>query len=225
METYTIDAQTRTVVGKKVKQIRRQGLIPGIIYGKGFEARRVSVDCRTFKKTYAKSGESSLVDLALDGGAAVKVLIQDVQYGPLTDEPIHIDFRQVNMNEKLEVQVALRFVGESLAVKALGAILVKSMDHLTIRCLPAHLVHEFDIDISRLAAFGDTIKVKDIVMPAGVEMLANENDVIALVTEPISEAEFDALNAKPEADVSQVKVASEEKKAAAAADAEKKETE
>jgi large subunit ribosomal protein L25 len=123
----------------------------------------------------------------------------------------------------IELDVTLEFVGDAPVVKALGGILVKNMDKVGVRCLPKDLVHEIQVDITGLAAFGDLIKIKDLKLPAGLEIKENAEDVVVIVNEPISEAELAALDTKPEASVADVKVATEEKKEARAAAATDKE--
>ncbi len=219
METLKLEAKTREIKGKQSKQLRQQGSIPAVVYGHGFETRSLAVDQRVFEKALAKAGESSLIDLVIDGKESVKVLIQEVQHDPLKGLVTHVDFRQVKMTEKLETDIEFEFIGEVPAVKELGAILVRSMDKIRVRCLPQYLVHSIAIDLTSLKAFGDTIKVKDIKPPEGIEFLANPTEVIAVVNEPISEAELKELEAKPVEDVSAVKVETEEKKAEKAAEA------
>ncbi len=225
MDKISLAAEARQITGKKVEAVRREGKIPAVIYGHGVESKNLTVDLRQFEKAFAAAGESTLVDLSIDGKDAVKVLVQEVQYEPLTSAPVHVDFRQIRMDEALEVDVALNFIGEPMAVKALGAILVKSMDKVMVRCLPQDLVHEIDVDVTKLAAFGDQIKVSDLKLPKGIEAKDDADAVVALVTEPISEAELAALDTKPEANVADVKVATDEKKEAREKEAaEEKET-
>jgi len=217
METLKLEAKTREITGKQTKQIRQAGFIPAVVYGHGVDSRNLAVDYRLFEKVLAEAGESSLVDLVIDGKEAVKVLIQDVQHDPIKGAVTHVDFRQVKMTEKLEADIEFEFVGEPPAVKELGAILVRSMDSVPVRCLPQYLVHSIAVDLSALKTFGDTVKIKDITPPEGMEFLAHADDVIAVVNEPISEEELKELESKPVEDVSAVKVETEEKKAEKAA--------
>ncbi len=214
MAEFTLNAESRKIEGKKVRQVRAKGLIPAIVYGHGIAPRMVAVPVIPFQKLYRAAGESSLVDLAVAGGSTVKVLIQDVQVHPLRGDFIHIDFLEVRMDEKLEADIMLSFVGESPAVKGLGGTLVKNAAHLKVRCLPAALVHEIAVDISGLKLFTDKIQVRDLVIPAGIEVLAPPPDeTVAFIEEPRSEDEMKALETKPEAKIEEVKVATDEKKA------------
>lgn len=223
METFTLEAQERSVQGKKVKQLRNQGLVPGIVYGKSITPQNVTVDERSFVKLFRSAGESSLVDLVVGGKEPVKVLISDVQRDPIRDTVNHIDFRAVNMNETIETDIALKFIGESPAVKVLGAIFVRSMDHVTVRCLPKDLVHEIIVDISSLKNIDDQITVGNLNVPAGMAILDENSEIVAVAQAPITEEELAALEAEGSSDVSSVKVGTEEKKAERAAAKEGKE--
>ncbi len=228
MEALKLNTVSRTIKGKQVKQLRAEKKIPAVVYGHGVASRDVTVDYPVFEKLLEAAGESSLVDLSVDNGAPVKVLIQEVQYEPLTGKISHVDFRQVKMTEKLEADIEFNLIGEAPAVKEAGGILVHSLRKIPVRCLPQYLVPSIDIDISGLKQIHDSIKVKDIPKPEGMEFLVSPNSVIVVVNEPISEAELQELEAKPEADVAAVKVEGEEKKkaeaeAAAAAGGEEKE--
>ncbi|MDD5251095.1 MAG: 50S ribosomal protein L25 [Patescibacteria group bacterium] len=224
MEALKLEAQKREVTGKQVKQLREQGLVPAVIYGHGEANRDVAVSEGVFIKLLDQAGESTLIDLSVDGGAPVKVLIQDVQRDALTGRIIHADFRQVKMTEKLEAHVEFNYLGEAPAVKELGAILVKSMESIMVRCLPQNLVHEIDVDLTSLKNIDDLVTVADLPKHEGVEYLARPEDVVVVINAPISEAELKEMEAKPELDVAAVKVEGEEKKAEKAAEAgEKKE--
>lgn len=217
MEALKLQATKRDIKGKRVKAIRSEGRIPAVVYGHGVESKDLAVDYRDFEKLFSKAGESSLVDLEVEGGSPVKVLIHEVQFDPLKGKISHVDFRQVNMKEKLDAEVILKFVGEAPAVKTGGAILVRNMDTVTVRCLPGDLVHEIEVDLSKLVNLEDRITIGDITPPPGMEFQAEPGELIVVANAPISEEELASLEAKPEADVSAVKVATEEKKAERAA--------
>jgi len=213
MESLTLQAASRTIKGKQVKTLRLKGLIPAVIYGHNIPSRDISIEERVLGKLVEKAGESSLVDLTVDSSEPVKVLVHDVQRHPLKDTVIHVDFRQVRMDEALEANVALKFVNDAPAVRTLGAILVKNLTFISVRCLPKDLVHEIEVDLSGLKAFDDRIAVGDITPPTGIEILNGKTEVIVIASQPISEEELAALEVKPTADVSTVKAANEEKKA------------
>ncbi|MDP2656266.1 MAG: 50S ribosomal protein L25 [bacterium] len=206
METITLLAQQRTIVGKKLKSLRVQKLIPAVLYGREVATQMLSVPVVAFDKTYNKAGESALVDLDIEGGETLKVLIHDVARDPVKGTVQHVDFYQVNMKEELTTEIPLVFVGESKAVKELGGTLVKSIEELEVRCLPSDLVHEITVDISSLITFEDVLKVKDVILPSGMAVLSDIDDVLVSVDEPATDEELAALEEKPVEDVGAVEI-------------------
>ena len=213
MQSILLEAKTREKIGRVANFLRKTSFIPAVLFGHNISNKNLIVPQKTFFKAYKEAGESTLVDLKIDDAPPVKVLIQDIQTDPLDGDIIHVDFYQVSMTEKLEADILFNFIGESPAVKDLGGILVKSSDHLRVKCLPGDLVHQIDVSLESLVKFGDVIHIKDIKLPQGMEILDNVNEVIATVTEPISEEELKAMEEKPVADVTAIKTEGEEKKA------------
>lgn len=193
----SLKAKTREVKGKKVNLLRKQGKIPAVLYGHKIKPVNLVVDYSTFEKIFNQAGESTLVDLTIDDKKPVKVLIQDYQLEPATNQFIHVDFHQVRMDEKLHTEIALKFVGEALAVKESNGILVTNIDALEVECLPQDLVHEIEVDISSLKTFDDVIHVSDIKLPPKVMVLNVPADVVVLVQPPRTEEELKELEAKP----------------------------
>lgn len=225
METIQLIATTRTETGKALLKLRAAGFIPAVRYGHDEKPVSLSVPALDFSKAYRMAGESTLVELILDGKKGSNVLIHDVQTDPLSGRFTHIDFYQVNMSEEIETDVPLEYIGESEAVKAHGGVLVRSLDEVKIKCLPKDLPHSLTVDIARLKTFDDHIKVADLVLPKGVEMLEALDTTIALVTPPRTEAEMSALNEKVEMDVTKVEGVVKETPEAAPAEGEAKKEE
>lgn len=213
--TYTITAETRKLLGRQAKQVNNTGNIPAIVYGRGIEPRAIQVARSDFRKLLKEAGSSSLVDLLLGSDAPVKVLIQEVQADPVTLEPRHIDFRQIRMDEEIEVDVPLRFIGESRAIKEEGGTLMTQLDTVHVECLPGSLPKEFVIDLSVLNTLDDQISVKSIQVPEGVKILDDQNAIIVNISRPMTEEELKKLEevAAP-TDVTAIKTEAEEKKAA-----------
>ncbi|MFA5853528.1 MAG: 50S ribosomal protein L25 [Patescibacteria group bacterium] len=205
---------TKRDVKVKAKMLRAQGLIPAVLYGHGTENHNLAVPYNVFTKAFKAAGESTLIDLELEGNGTVKALVKDWQVDPLSNRYIHVDFYQVNLKEKLKVEIALNYVGESPAVKEQGGSLVKSMNSLRVECLPTDLVHAIDVDISKLKAFEQMIHVSDLVLPNGIEVLEDANAVVVLVEAPMTEDQLKALENAAPLDVSAIKTEAEEKKAA-----------
>jgi large subunit ribosomal protein L25 len=199
----TLKAEIRTAVGKKADKLRSQDLIPAVMYGNKIAAQNISVAYNEFKKIYSKAGESALVSLEVEG-KKVNVLIHDIQLAPMSGRVSHIDFFQVNMKEEVETEIPLEFVGEAAAVKALGGVLVKNLDAIAVKCLPADLPEKYEIDLSALATFDDVIAVKDLKISDKVEIMLDGETVIAMVSAPRSEESLSELDTKVEEDVTKV---------------------
>lgn len=213
----TLSVNTRAEFGKAVKSLRQKGKIPGVVYGHGISPLAVAVEANALDKVYRQVGESTLVDLTVDGGKAVKVLIQDVQLDPLKSIINHVDFNQVRMDEKLTIDIPLKFVGEAPAVKEFGGIFVKTIDHLKVECLPQDLVHEIEVDTLAMNELNKPLTISMIKIPAGLKVLAQEDEIIATVIPPRSEAELAELKTTPVAeDVAKVEKVEKEKKEEAA---------
>lgn len=213
MEHNELRAQARGELTDSAPQLRRQGKIPAVVYGHGASTRSLVLEAAVFSKLWHSVGETTLFDLVVGSEAPVKVLVQDVQLHPVNHVPIHVDLHQVKMTEKISASIPLSFIGESPAVKEQGGILVKSLDAIRVECLPADLVHEFTVDISRLASFEDAIRVSDLAVPSTLTVLENADEVIATVAPPRSEAELAELEEKVEEKVETVGTVEKEKKA------------
>jgi large subunit ribosomal protein L25 len=206
-----LNAKKRDVIGKKVEELRKNSLIPAVLYGKGMENKNISVERLAFNRIFKEAGENTLIDLKVDDQDTFKVLIQEVQKNPLNNSFAHIDFRQIDLTQKIQVEVPIKFIGEAPAVKELGGTLVKSFDEIKIECLPKNLIHSVEVDISPLKTFEDAIHIKDINVPEGVDILNDKNATIATVEAPISEAELKALEEKPEEKIDLIEKVEEKK--------------
>jgi large subunit ribosomal protein L25 len=171
--------------------LRAEGKIPAVVYGPDIESQSIAIDRVTFEKMYAQAGHSTLIDLSVDG-KTINVLIQDVQYHPVKHIPVHDDFRQVTMGESMQATVSLNFVGESEAVRT-GGILNTQVESVEVTCLPKDLVNHIDVDLSKLATAEDTLLVRDIALPAGMELVTDGNVAIATVSMPMSDEQLAAL--------------------------------
>lgn len=210
MSDYKLRATKREIVGSAVEDLRKEGLVPAVVYGKGKENLNLAVNKIEFNKIFSKAGENSLIDLEIEGGMK-NVLAKEVQFHAVTDEPIHIDFYEVKMDEEIETEVPLKFVGESGAVKDLEGTLITNKTEVTVKCLPAYIPHEIEIDISVLATFEDSILAKDIKLPAKVELLTEPEETIALVNPPRSEEELKELESEVVENVEAVEATAEKK--------------
>lgn len=204
MEKIKLEVKSRSEIGRKTNKGRKLGMIPAVVYGKGISSENLWVNNLSLEKLLKKSGESIIIDLNIEGKDDRNVIIHEIQKNPVTGKYTHIDFFQVNMSEKIETEVELVFVGESPAVKELGGVLVKSIDKLHLKCLPADLPSHIDIDISAIKSFDDHIAVKDIKISDKVELLLDLESVVASVAAPRTEEELNKLEEKVEGDVTKV---------------------
>ncbi len=169
-----------------VKSLRRGSLVPGVVYGHKTKDLLVQCEARALRKALTQAGESSLVELDVDG-KKIPVLFKDVSFHPVTDDEIHADFYAVDMDKKIETLVPVHFTGESLAVKALGGVFLVVHDHVRVRALPKHLPKNLSLSIAGMENFHDHVTVSQIEVPEGVEVLDKADAVVALIQEPRAE--------------------------------------
>lgn len=191
---YALQATTRTVTGKAVKQLRRDGKLPAVVYGHNRASLSLLLDTLTFAKLYREAGTSTLVDLTINSEKSVKVLIQEVKEHPIRRTPQHADFYVVNLKEKLRTSIGLTFTGTADAVEILEGSINHVKDEVEVECYPQDLVAEILVDISSLKTFDDVIRISDLTLPKGIEILDEAEEVIASVTEPRSEADMAELD-------------------------------
>ena len=212
-----LKAKSRTELGRKVGALRRAGFLPAVIYGEGVPSQSIAVLHKDFEKAYKKAGESTLVKLDVDG-KAYNVLIHDITYDPLKGTSLHADFYAVRMDKEIRTKVPVEFVGESLAVKNDGGILVKVLQEIEVEALPQDLPHELKADLSLLDTLQSRLLVKDIPLPQGVKIHIDPEEVVALVEAPRTDEELAAeLETKPAEGIAEVVTEQEVKRAEKAA--------
>ena len=172
----------------KLEQIRKAGKVPAVFYGKKEASTAISVPKIDFLKVWKEAGESSVITLETSKGIK-ESLIQDVDLDPITGVPRHADFYVFEKGHKVEVELPLEFVGIAPAVKDSGGMFVKVLYKLKVEAMPKDLPHGIEVNTSSLSNFGDQILAQDIVLPAGVELRENPEEVVALVSAPREEKE------------------------------------
>ncbi len=168
--------------------LRQKGLIPAVFYGPKEETTPVTMSLSDFKKIWKKAGESSVIILK-EGSNEHESLIHDIDIHPLSGEPRHADFYVIEKGKKVTVHIPLVYVGVSPAVKDKGGILVKVHREIEIEAAPRDLPHELSIDISKLVEFSDVVHASDIILPAGVSLKINPEEVVTAISEPKEEKE------------------------------------
>lgn len=205
-EKTVLEVITRTVFGKKLKQLRKEGVIPANIFGTGFTSKSVSVKSMDFSKTYKKVKETGIVYLQLEK-TEIPTLIKLIQKHPVNSQILHIDFRKVDLSVKIETAVPVQIIGVSEAVTQKGGVLLTLSDRLLVEALPQDLPQFIEIDISNLKEIGQDIKVKDLKVSNKYNIKDEEEKVILSVTahkeesviaETAATATPEVLTAKPE---------------------------
>jgi len=177
-----IKVKQRTILGKKVKNLRRQGFIPAELFGHGIKNEHLTVPAKEFLKIYKEAGETSMIELIKENGEKVPVFIANIQRHPISGEFLTVDFHQVKKGEKIKTKIPIEFIGESPAVKT-GGILVKALNELEIEALPQNIPHKFEINLEILENIHQNIRVKDLKTPPGVKIITDPETTIVTVTE------------------------------------------
>lgn len=206
MEQTPLVAQNRTVLGKKVKTLRKEGLIPAHVFGNKLETSHVQVKASDFAKVFEKVGETGIIALTVDGKQK-PVMVRDTQVNPVSDDLYHIDFYQVNLSEKVKVNVPLEIIGESPAVEKKIGLLLTPIAEVEVEALPGDLPENIEIDITNLINIDDEIKVKDLkVDRSKIEVITDEELVVAQIGELVTK-EMEELEAEVEAEAAETVVA------------------
>lgn len=187
-------AEERQIVGKKVKKLRRDGLLPGHVFGKGVDGELVTVPTKDFLKTFHQAGETGLIDLKIGKEKVRPVLVRDVQYDPVSDKPIHIDFYQVNLTEKVKVSVPLVQIGEQPEAVHLGeAIILQTLNEVEVEALPGDLVEKIEVDITSLKAIDDAITIGQLNYDRSKLTIYVDPEEIVIKLAPAVSAEMEKL--------------------------------
>lgn len=212
MDNIKLTAKLRDVEKDKLLEIRDNGLVPAVIYGAGEENQHLTVLKNELIKIYRKTGGNTIVELDIDGAKKENVLIYQVEYHPVTGEINHVDFIRVKMDVEITAKIPLEYVGISKAVKENGGTFIANMDELEVTCLPAKLPKQIEVDISKLVTFDDAIHINDLVLPEGVKIDREPDEVLATVIPPRSEEELAELDKEVEEDTEKVEVEEKGKK-------------
>lgn len=173
---------------KRLKE-KNPDFIPAVVYGPGIENNDISINLKEFNALFASAGESTLISLESNDGTKYFALIHEVQKDPLSGDFIHVDFYQPNLEKKVEVSVPITFIGTAPAVKDLGGTLVKNFLEVEVKALPQKLPHDIKVSVEGLKTLDDVVTVKALIVPEGVEVLKDSEEIIALVTEAEKEEE------------------------------------
>lgn len=197
MTTYKLNADERTIKGRKVKNLRKEGLVPANVFGKKISSFMISVNRDEFKKLFRDAGETSIIELTV-GKKTSPVLISDVQVSPIDDENIlHIDFLQVDLKEKVKATVPVILEGEAPAQKMGLGTLVQLIDEVDVEALPSDLPEHLVADVSKIETLEDVVYVKDLKFDKSKVEVENDAELIVAqvqeaeeeVNEPVETSE------------------------------------
>ena len=187
---FTIKAKKRELVGKKVKSLRGEALIPASVYGPKRESLPVVIDYKEFEKAYAEAGHSEMINLEVEGEKeGHKIFVKEVQINPLTQKLLHVSLYQVDMESKITIEVPIHYEGVPHAVKINLGFLVTPVNEVLLRGLPAAVPGELVVNVENLMEIGDSVLMKDIKLPEHVEFDSSValNNAVAYIAPPQKE--------------------------------------
>jgi large subunit ribosomal protein L25 len=213
MEHVKLQSSRRTVLGKKVKHLRREGWIPAVVFGAKQDATPIQMEERELNAVLREAGSTALIELTIDQERQPHVVLaRDIQRDILTSRLHHVDFYQVQLDRKVRTSPLLEIVGEAPAVRGGEAILVQNMNHIEVECLPGDLVDSIAVDVSVLETINDSITVADLPVPPGVTLMSDPTEVVVSVVVPRAAMEMEAEEAAAEAEA-EVEIEGEEEEA------------
>ena len=187
MDTIKLSAQPRAVTGRKVKKLREEGILPANVYGKKIKSESLQINAKEFEEAYKKAGETGIVSLIIESKGKKEekpTLIDNVQVHPVMDVTVHVDFRQVDLKEKIEASVPVEIEGESPAEKQSLGTVVQYVNEIEVEALPADLPERFVLDISSLEEVDQAIYLKDIKIDKSKVELKGDAETILVKVEP-----------------------------------------
>ena len=202
MSNFELRAEPRSVVGKKVRFLRRQGIVPGNIYGHA-ASTAIQIPARDVEHTIHRAGRTQLVSLSVEGAEPTTVLVKSWQRHPYKGNLLHVDFYRVLMTETLRMDVPIRLSGEAPAVKRTGGTPFQPLAALSVECLPGDIPEAIEVDISGLEEVDDSIYVRDLAAPSGVMILTDGDEMVVKIMAPTVELEVEEEAAAAETAVAE----------------------
>ena len=210
-----LKASTRDLLGKRTRRLHGQGKLAAVVYGHNTKPTPLVLDRLEFQKVFLKSGRTHLVDLVVDAGRTEKVLVREIQTHPRRLGPIHVDFYQVNLEEKITVEVPLHLVGESAAVKRGDADVLQPIHTVRVECLPSDIPEAFEVDLTPLEEIEAEFRISDLRVPKGVTVLVDPDELVVKIVHKREMKVEEEVPAAEAAVVGEGEVAAEGEEAAA----------
>ena len=193
-----LKADKRETTGKATRRLRRQGMLPAVVYGQR-AATSVEMDTHEFERVYARSGKTQLIDLIVGSGRPNKVLVKEVQVSPRYNTLLHVDFHEVSLRERLQVDVPVSVTGEAEPVRAGEADVLQVLHAIRVECVPTRIPEFIEVDISGLAEVDAAVRLSDLQLPEGVSVVGDPDDVIVKLAARRVAAEVEEAPAAEEA--------------------------
>ena len=189
-ERPSITLSNRQVVGKKVKTLRRDGVVPVHYYGSGIESRTLQAAGVTLRKVVTEAGANIPVEVVVEGNAESDIcFVREVQWHPVNGSLLHVDFMHVDVTERVTAEVPVVLTGQSEAVRELGGVIIQPFQTLPVEALPLDMPKDIAVDITSLLMFGDAVRVGDIALNKDFTILRDDDDLLVTVQEPRVEEE------------------------------------
>ncbi len=188
MNKHLLSAQKRLLLGRKTKSLRKQGILPGSVFGKDVTSVAISVDLKEFLKLEKEVGETGLIYLDIKEDSQRPVLIRNIQFHPVSETPLHVDFQQVNLKEAITARVPVILTGESAATISGQGILIQLLSEIEVEALPTDLPEKIELDISSLTQVDQALHVKDLKVDSKIKILTDLEEIIAKVN-PLAKEE------------------------------------
>jgi large subunit ribosomal protein L25 len=186
MEKVVLNAVPRTVTGKQVGALRRDGKLPAVMYGHHFDSTPITLDQREATKLLSTVSSSSIITISLEGKEHA-TLVREKQKDYLRNSLKHVDFQVVSLTEKIRTNVAVELIGVAPAVKDFNGVLVTGLDEIEVECFPQDLPGSIVVDLSALVNIGAAVSVKDITLSDKVVVLDDGQDLLVHITHPVVE--------------------------------------
>ena len=207
MAHISLQVQNRSITGNQVRKLRRDGILPCVIYSNKLESISIEVAAGVFARVFKEAGKNHVIDVKVDK-KTYPCIVHQIDIHPVTGNIRHVDFLSVNLKEKVVASVPVVYIGESKAVKELGGVLNTTVDELEVSALPDSIPSEITIDISAIENFGDVIKVQDLAKDISYEIQEEPEYVVVSVNAPTAEVVEETpveVAAEPETKTSETK--------------------
>ena len=195
-QTYELEAQPRELVGKKVKRLRRENLVPISIYGKARESVNLQVPYRPLQVLLAKAGGTHLINVNVNGKATT-VVAREVQRDPVKRTILYVDFVAVDKDTRLSAEVPIHFIGESPAVDMFNGVVLTGATTITVNSLASQIPEFIEVDLSKLEKIGDSVTVGDLQLPEGAISESSPEEMIVRIAAPVLEVEEEVAGEEP----------------------------